>query len=55
MFEVGRHAVLLSKIREGCWSVAVDGAPLSQTHRTLADAWEAGVREAYRLDAAPAR
>jgi hypothetical protein len=38
---------------EGRWSVVVDGAPLSGTYRTQADAWEAGVRDADRRDRSP--
>lgn len=49
-FEAGKHVLRLSKVMEGRWSVAVDEAALSGTFRTQAEAWEAGVREADRLD-----
>jgi hypothetical protein len=53
-FEAGKHVLRLSKVMEGRWSVAVDDAALSGSFRTQADAWEAGVREADRLDKLPA-
>jgi hypothetical protein len=49
-FEAGKHVLRLSKVMEGRWCVAVDDASLSGSFRTQADAWEAGVREADRLD-----
>ncbi len=49
-FEAGKHVLRLSKVMEGRWSVAVDDAALSGSFRTQAEAWEAGVREADRLD-----
>jgi len=55
-FEVGRHLVRLHCL-EGRWTTTVDGVPATDWHRTQAEAWEAGVREADRLDreaAAPA-
>ncbi len=52
-FEVGRHVVRVLKVNEGRWSVTVDGAPLSSTYATQAEAWEGGVREADRLDRSP--
>jgi hypothetical protein len=52
-FEAGKHVLRLSKVMEGRWCVAVDDAPLSGTFRTQAEAWEAGVREADRLDRNP--
>jgi hypothetical protein len=51
-FEVGRHVVRVLKVNEGRWSVTVDGAPLSSTYATQAEAWEGGVREADRIDRA---
>ena len=35
---------------EGRWAIAVDESALLSTFRTQADAWEAGVREADRID-----
>ncbi len=49
-FEVGRHVVRVLKVNEGRWSVSVDGAPLTSTYATQAEAWEGGVREADRID-----
>jgi hypothetical protein len=49
-FEVGAHALVVTKILEGRWRVAVDGKSLDTSFDTQADAWEAGVREADRLD-----
>ena len=49
-FQAGKHVLLLSRVMEGRWSVAVDEAALAGSYRTQADAWEAGVREADRLD-----
>ena len=53
-FEAGKHVLRLSKVMEGRWSCAVDDASLSGSFRTEAEAWEAGVREADRLDKQPA-
>jgi hypothetical protein len=52
-FHVGRHLVRISG-RTGVWSVDVDGAAQPHSFGTEADAWEAGVREADRLDRIPA-
>jgi len=48
-FQVGAHLVGLSP-SEGRWTVTVDGAPLEAWHESAAAAWEAGVREADRID-----
>jgi hypothetical protein len=48
-FQVGSHVVRVSG-REGVWSVDVDGTTWPNSFGTAADAWEAGVREADRLD-----
>ncbi len=50
-FEVGAHVLLVAKLQERRWTVAVDARVLDQRFDTQADAWEAGVREADRLDA----
>ncbi len=52
-FEAGKHVLRLCKVMEGRWSVAVDEAAVAGTFRTQAEAWEAGVREADRLDRLP--
>jgi hypothetical protein len=49
-FEVGDHKLVVAKIQEGRWTVAVDGRAVDLRFDTQADAWEAGVREASRLD-----
>jgi hypothetical protein len=49
-FHVGPHLVKTVRESEGRWSVVVDGTALDGTHRTQADAWEAGVREADKRD-----
>jgi hypothetical protein len=48
-FHVGSHLVRVSG-RTGVWSADVDGTALSHSYGTQAEAWEAGVREADRLD-----
>jgi len=55
-FEVGCHLVRL-RCLEGRWTATVDGVTATDWHRSQAEAWEAGVREADRIDreaAAPA-
>jgi hypothetical protein len=48
-YEVGGHLIHLSGF-EGRWSVTVDKAAHHTSFATRAEAWEAGVREADRLD-----
>jgi hypothetical protein len=48
-FDVGAHKLIVKKINEGRWTVAVDERPLDASFQTQADAWEAGVREIHRL------
>jgi hypothetical protein len=48
-YQVAEHRVLLSG-REGAWNVDVDEKTLPNGFATEAEAWEAGVREADRLD-----
>ncbi len=50
LFHVGSHVLRISKIVEGRWTIAVDDRELAGGFSTQADAWEAGVREAYRAD-----
>ena len=52
-FHVRDHTLRLSCISEGRWSATVDGAPLDGSYGTEVEAWEAGVREAERLDRVP--
>jgi hypothetical protein len=49
-FEVGAHTLHVTKVMEGRWVVTVDGGGASDSYMTQAEAWEAGVREAARLD-----
>jgi hypothetical protein len=49
-FEAGRHALIVRRLSEGRWNVSVDGRLLEGQFGTQVDAWEAGVREADRLD-----
>ncbi len=48
-FEVGEHKVIVTKVADGRWTVAVDGRHVDASFDTQADAWEAGVREALRV------
>lgn len=54
-FAVGKHELVVAKVREGRWTVAVDGRALPASFETQAGAWEAGVREAYQADVRPAQ
>ncbi len=51
-FQVGSHVVQVAKVMEGRWTVRIDDVALAQSYATQADAWEAGVREADRMDRA---
>jgi hypothetical protein len=46
---VGAHLLLLS-CAEGRWTVTVDSVAFETWYTSEAEAWEAGVREADRLD-----
>ena len=50
-FVVGEHELVLTKVMERRWTVSVDGRHLDRSYDRQADAWEAGVRDAFRLDA----
>jgi hypothetical protein len=50
-FTVGAHTVRVSRSTKGRWTATVDGGPPTDSSDTQVEAWEAGVREAYRLDA----
>jgi hypothetical protein len=54
LFHVGAHVLCVSKVREGRWTCTVDDGPVSNSFMTQAEAWEAGVREADRIDRAAA-
>ena len=51
IFIVGDHTIVVTNVREQRWSVSVDNRDLDASFATQADAWEAGVRDAARLDA----
>lgn len=53
-FHVGKHTLLVARLQEGRWTVTVDTRLLDSSFTSQATAWEAGVREAARLDLAPA-
>jgi hypothetical protein len=48
-YEIAAHRVLVSG-RDGVWNVNLDEKTLPNTFPTEAEAWEAAVREADRLD-----
>jgi len=48
-FPVGVHTVLLW-LDQKRWSMSLDGSVASATFETQAEAWEAGVRAADRID-----
>jgi hypothetical protein len=52
-FKVGEHALSISFVSEGRWTVSVDGGPPSRTYQTQVEAWEAGVRTADEKDRMP--
>jgi len=52
-FIVGEHTVVVAQVVPSWrWTVTVDGRLLDATFQTQAEAWEAGVRDADRLDQA---
>ncbi len=46
---VRRHAIVLAS-RDGRWTATIDGLELDRDYPTSAEAWEAAVGEAERLD-----
>jgi hypothetical protein len=54
-FDVGQHRLIIVKVQEGRWTVAVDDHPLDASFPTEADAWTAGVREVQRIGGLPQR
>jgi len=54
-FDVGEHKLVVTMLQEGRWTVAVDGRLLDASFETQADAWQAGVREAHRVDQPPGK
>jgi hypothetical protein len=53
VFKAGAHALSISFVSEGRWTVSVDGGPASRTFGTQVEAWEEGVRMADVQDRAP--
>ncbi len=49
-FGVGVHQIAVALNADWSWSCSVDGSPLKARFEREAAAWEAGVREASRLD-----
>lgn len=50
-FLVGDHAVVVAQVMPAWrWTATVDGRLLEGTFQSQAEAWEAGVRDADRLD-----
>jgi hypothetical protein len=50
-FLVGDHGLLLAQIAQSWrWTATMDGRLLEGTFQSQAEAWEAGVREADRVD-----
>jgi hypothetical protein len=54
-FDVGQHRLVIVKVQEGRWTVAVDGRTLDASFETEADAWTAGVGEVQRIGGLPQR
>ncbi len=53
-YQVGTHVIEVALSSTWAWSCAVDGVALDGHYETQAAAWEVGVRECARRDAAPA-
>lgn len=51
-FQVGPHVVQVAKVKEGRWTVRIDDTAIPSSYATQAEAWEAGVREADRIERA---
>lgn len=50
LFRAGDHVIAIAIEVDWRWTVSVDDGPLPAKFMTQAEAWEAGVREAGRLD-----
>ena len=50
VFVALEHALAVTCIADGCWSVSVDGVTYQGTFGSQAEAWEAGVRAADLRD-----
>ena len=52
-FHVGDHGLLLTQLAPSWrWTATMDGRLLEGTFQSQAEAWEAGIREADRVDSA---
>jgi hypothetical protein len=47
-FRAGDHTLTLTLMADWRWTVALDDRPPTGKYMTQAEAWEAGVREAFR-------
>jgi hypothetical protein len=54
-YQVGAHELQVALASNWSWSCSVDGVALEGHFETQAAAWETGVRECARLDAAAGR
>jgi hypothetical protein len=52
VFEAGAHKVSVVMGNDWIWTCTVDGKPVGGRFMTQVEAWEAGVREADRMDRA---
>lgn len=52
VFQAGTHELKVTMSSDWSWSCTVDGAALGGRFEKQVEAWEAGVREADRLDRA---
>jgi hypothetical protein len=55
IFQAGEHTLRIALAQDWRWTVTVDEARIEGSFMTQVEAWEAGVREAARLDQAPPR
>jgi hypothetical protein len=49
-FMVRAHALIITCVADGRWTVSMDGEPASGTYGTQVEAWESGVRTADARD-----
>ena len=52
VFQAGTHELKVTMSNDWSWSCTVDGAAIAGRFLKQVEAWEAGVREAHRLDGA---
>jgi hypothetical protein len=51
-YQVGKHEIQVALSADWAWSCAIDGEAFAGRFETQAAAWESGVRECARRDAA---